>query len=134
MIINFYWQLLMIIDYYWWSLLMVIEKDCDKINFSSNINEVIRPVLFFFYDKITNTKSTKKHQKALKNTKKHQKALKNTTNLRFIKLKKHLIGKNNFFFFYDKIIYQYCCNWRRPSNLYKKRKFLRNKIVANVAE
>ena len=78
---------------------MVIEKDCDKINFSSNINEVIRSVLFFFYDKITNTKSTKKHQKALKNTKKHQKALKNTTNLRFIKLKKHLIGKNNFFFF-----------------------------------
>ena len=30
----------------------------------------------------------------------HQKALKNTTNLRFIKLKKHLIGKNNFLFFF----------------------------------
>ena len=61
---------------------------------------------YFFYDKITNTKSTRKHQKALKCTKMHQKALKNTTNLRFIKLKKHLIGKNNFlfiFFFYDKI-------------------------------
>ena len=38
---------------------------------SSNINEVIRPVLnflFFFYDKISQVqKSTKKHQKALKN-------------------------------------------------------------------
>ena len=71
---------------------MIIEKDCDKINFGSNINEVIRPVLnflFFFFD----FTSTKKHQIALKSTKKHQKALKNTTNLRFIKLKKHLSGK-----------------------------------------
>ena len=34
---------------------MIIENDCDKINLSSNINEVIRSVLnffFFFYDKI----------------------------------------------------------------------------------
>ena len=42
---------------------------------SSNINEVIRPVLnflFFFYDKISQAlKSTKKYQKALKSTKKH---------------------------------------------------------------
>ena len=51
---------------------------------SSNINEVIRPVLnflFFFHDKISQVqKSTKKHQKAPKSTKKHQKtqeALKN---------------------------------------------------------
>ena len=75
---------------------MIIEKGCDKINFSSNINEVIRPVLnflFFLRSDFTSTKSTKKHQKALKNT----------TNLRFIKLKKHLSGKNNFLFFYDKI-------------------------------
>ena len=50
--------------------------------------------LFFFYDKISQAlKSTKKHQKAPKGTKKHQKVLKNTTNLRFIKLKKHLSGK-----------------------------------------
>ena len=42
---------------------------------------------YFFYDKITNTESTKKHQKALKNT----------TNLRFIRLRKHLSGKKNFF-------------------------------------
>ena len=35
---------------------MIIENDCDKINLSSNINEVIRPVLnflFFFDDKIS---------------------------------------------------------------------------------
>ena len=42
---------------------------------SSNINEVIRPVLnflFFFYDKISQVqKSTKKHQKAPKSIKKH---------------------------------------------------------------
>ena len=52
---------------------MIIEKDCDKINFSSNINEVIRLVLnfsFFFYDRISQA------QKELKSTKKHQKALK----------------------------------------------------------
>ena len=39
--------------------------DRDKINFSSNINEVIRPVLnflFFFYDKVSQVqKSTKRH-------------------------------------------------------------------------
>ena len=61
---------------------------------SSNINEVIRPVLnflFFLRSDFTSTKSTKKHQKALKNT----------TNLRFIKLKK--IQVEFFFFFYDKI-------------------------------
>ena len=72
---------------------MVIEKDCDKINFSSNINEVMRPALFLFMIKL-------QIQKAPKSTKMHQKALKNTTNLRFIKLKKHLIGKNNFLFFF----------------------------------
>ena len=69
---------------------MIIETDCDKMNFSSNINEVIRPVLnflFFLRSDFTSTKSTKKHQKALKNT----------TNLRFIKLKKHLSGKIYFF-------------------------------------
>ena len=63
-IINFYWWLLLIIiDYYWLLLFMIIEKQCDKINFSSNINEVIRPVLnFFFYDKISQVpKSTEKH-------------------------------------------------------------------------
>ena len=74
---------------------MIFEKDRDKINFSSNINEVIRPVLIFlflflFFFDFT---KTKKHQIAPKSTKKHQEALKNTTNLRFIKLKKHLSGK-----------------------------------------
>ena len=90
---------------------MIIGKDCDKINFSSNINEVIRSVLnflFFFYDKILQA------QKELKRTKKHPKKIKNTTNLRFInlkfidirfinlkfidirfiKLKRHICGKN----------------------------------------
>ena len=54
---------------------------------SSNINEVISPVLkFFFYDKISQVqKSTKKHQKELKSTKKHQKAPKS--------IKKHINGK-----------------------------------------
>ena len=69
---------------------MIFEKDRDKINFSSNINEVIRPVLIFLFFDFT---KTKKHQIAPKSTKKHQEALKNTTNLRFIKLKKHLSGK-----------------------------------------
>ena len=32
---------------------MIIEKDSDKINFSSNIIEVIRLVLNFFYDQIS---------------------------------------------------------------------------------
>ena len=48
------------------------------LHFSSNINEVIRPVLNFlffftirFYKYKKALKSTKKHQKALKSTKKH---------------------------------------------------------------
>ena len=44
---------------------MIIEKECDKINFSSNIIEVIRSVLNFFYDKFH------KCQKAPKSIKKH---------------------------------------------------------------
>ena len=44
---------------------MIIKKDCEKINCSSSIYKVIRPVLnflFFFYDKISQVqKSTKKH-------------------------------------------------------------------------
>ena len=65
---------------------MIIEKDCEKINFSGNINEVIRSVLnfLFFYDKISEA------QEELRRIKKDQKALKsikNTTNLRFINLK-----------------------------------------------
>ena len=41
---------------------------------NSNINEIIRPVLnfFFFYDKFSQVqKRTKKHQKAPKSIKKH---------------------------------------------------------------
>ena len=50
---------------------MIIEKDCDKINFSSSINEVIKSILnHFFYDKISQA------QKELKRTKNHQKPLK----------------------------------------------------------
>ena len=50
MIIDNYCRLLLIIinDYYWWLL-----KKTDKINFSSNIIEVIRIVLNFFYYKIS---------------------------------------------------------------------------------
>ena len=52
---------------------MIIEEECDKVNFSSNINEVIKLVfnyLFFF------TIRLHKYKKALKSTKKHQKTLK----------------------------------------------------------
>ena len=62
MIINDYWWLSMIIIDYWWLLMMIIIDDYygDKTNFSSSINEVIRPG--FFYDKISQVqKSTKKH-------------------------------------------------------------------------
>ena len=42
------------------------------VGISNSINEVIRPVLFFFYDKISQVQiSTKKHQKALKSTERH---------------------------------------------------------------
>ena len=45
---------------------------------SSNINEVIRPVLnfFFFHDKILHVQKAQKDFKALKSTKRHQKAQK----------------------------------------------------------
>ena len=56
-------------------------------NNSSNINEIIRPVLNFFFLTIRFHKYKKKHQKVLKSTKKYHKALKNTTNWRFISLK-----------------------------------------------
>ena len=62
---------------------------------SSDINEVIRPVLIFFF--FFFTIRFDKYKKALKCTKRHQKALKNTTNLRFIKIKNHLSEKNNLF-------------------------------------
>ena len=60
---------------------VIIEKDCDekihvcnKINFSSNINEVIKAVLnfLFFYEKIWHTlkaQKASKASKALKRTK-----------------------------------------------------------------
>ena len=48
---------MIIIDDYLLLLIIIIDNYYhDKINFSSNINEVIRPVLnflFFFYDKIS---------------------------------------------------------------------------------
>ena len=50
---------------------VIIEEDCDDMNFSSNINEVIRAVLnalvlFFLQKDFTSTKRTKNHQKAPK--------------------------------------------------------------------
>ena len=56
---------------------MIIEKDCDNEKFSSDINEVIRAVLNFFFRKIFCMH--KKHKKHENNTrqkrhKKHQKA------------------------------------------------------------
>ena len=67
-IIDDYWLLLMIIiDDYWWLLMIIIIDNHygDKTNFSSRINEAIRPVLFFF------TIRFRKYKKALKSTKKH---------------------------------------------------------------
>ena len=63
---------------------MIIEKDCDqkiqacnKMNFSSNSNEVIRAVLnsFFLQKDFACTKSTKSI-KSTKSTKRHQDATK----------------------------------------------------------
>ena len=62
----------------------MIEKIhiCNKMNFSSNINEVIRAVLnflLFFYEEISHAQiSTKKHKNVQKSTKKHKKAQKST--------------------------------------------------------
>ena len=51
---------------------MIIKKDWNKTNCGSIYKEVIRLALnFFFYDKISKSISTKKHQKAPKGTKKH---------------------------------------------------------------
>ena len=81
---------------------------CNRMNFSSNINEAIRAVLisFFFLQKdftpTKSTKSTKKQKKTPKSTKKHQREQKcnqpkaqNTNKQTKIKnaLKKHLSGK-----------------------------------------
>ena len=60
-----YLLLLMIICYYWWLLLIIICY-CNKINFSSSIYKVIRPVLnfLFFYNKISQVqKSIKKNKR-----------------------------------------------------------------------
>ena len=59
----------------WWFLKKIVISI-----FSSSINEVISPVLFFY-----DFTSTKKHQKVLKSIKKHQKALKS--------IKKNLSGR-----------------------------------------
>ena len=74
---------------------------CNKMNFSSNINEAIRAVLisFFFYKKISHPpkaqkapKSRKKHQKAPKSTKENKNATnqKHKTQISKQKLKMHL--------------------------------------------
>ena len=63
---------------------MIIKKDydlkihaCNKINFSSNINEVIKAVLnfLFFYEKISHASKapkTPKISKSTKSTKRHK--------------------------------------------------------------
>ena len=62
----------------------MIEKIhiCNKMNFSSNINEVIRAVLnflLFFYEEVSHAQiSTKKHKNAQKSTKTYKKAQKST--------------------------------------------------------
>ena len=59
----------------------MIKKDYNRINFSSNINEVIRAVLnflFLFYEKISHAQKALKALKALK----APKALKGTKTLR----------------------------------------------------
>ena len=75
------WKRIVIIkkDHDNWKRIIIIEKDhviekihvCNKMNFSSNINEVIRAVLssFFFAKWICLHKKQKKLQKAPKTTK-----------------------------------------------------------------
>ena len=67
---------------------MIIEKDCDNEKFSSDINEVIRAVLNFFFRKIFCMH--KKHKKHKNNTrqkrhKKHQKAPKAPKSIKITK-------------------------------------------------
>ena len=61
---------------------------CNKINFSSNVIEVIRPILNFFYKKILHTPKAQKSTKSTKSTKKHKnlEAPKSTKNTKSIKL------------------------------------------------
>ena len=56
---------MIIIDDYLILIIIIDNYYHDKINFSSNINEVIRPVLnflFFFYDKISQVQKSIKTQ------------------------------------------------------------------------
>ena len=78
----------------------VIKKvhGCNKMNFSSNINEAIRAVLislFFLQKDFTCTKSTKSTKKHQKEQKRNQAKAQNTNKQTKIKnaLKKHLSGK-----------------------------------------
>ena len=71
-------QLLILFDFiiekhcYNWEKTVIIEKinACNKMNFDSNINEVIRAVLYFSLQKdfacTESTKSTKNHKNATK--------------------------------------------------------------------
>ena len=64
--------------------IVIIKKShaCNKNNFDSNINEVIRPVLnflLFFYEKISHTQKAQKSQKAPKAQKRNQAKVQNAT-------------------------------------------------------
>ena len=41
--------LVIINDYYWWLFVIIDNYYHGKVNFSSNINEVLRPVLNFLF-------------------------------------------------------------------------------------
>ena len=56
---------------YWLKKIVIIEKDCNDWKFSSNINQVIRPVLNFFFLLQKDFPSTES-SKSIKSTKRHK--------------------------------------------------------------
>ena len=68
---------------------VITEKDCNNWKFSSNTNEVIRPVLNFLQKDFA---QTKEHKKAQKTPKRNQTKAQNANDITKIKnmLKKHL--------------------------------------------
>ena len=106
------WKRIVIIkkDHDNWKRIIIIEKDhviekihvCNKMNFSSNINEVIRAVLSSFFLRkefacTKSTKSSKKHQKPQKLRNATKQKYKNANKQTKIKnaLKKHLRWKKS---------------------------------------
>ena len=97
---------------------MIIEKIhvCSKMNFSSNINEVIRAILnaLFFYKKILHAPKARKAPKSTKTQISEQK-LKNA-------LKKHLRGEKSLF-----RLFAFLCFFVSEEKRIEKRKLKKEK-------